>query len=126
MSSKLTPGMNHNIEAESFCPNHVGESLRDSYFCDSSRVSVSERLSYVKKSQPRTGLGEEFLARLEQVFDRISHSPEIHAVTYRHVRQTLLRQFPYVVCYVFDNDRVEVIAVFHGHRDPTSWQLRVS
>jgi plasmid stabilization system protein ParE len=71
------------------------------------------------------GLGQNFLTCLEQVIVRISRSPEIHAITYRHVRQTLLRKFPYVVCYVFENDRVEVIAVFHGRRDPMNWQIRV-
>jgi plasmid stabilization system protein ParE len=72
----------------------------------------------------REGLGKDFLARVEHVFDRISASPEIHAMVYRKVRQTLVRKFPYVVCYVFDRDEVEVIAVFHAHRDPTVWQLR--
>ncbi len=73
----------------------------------------------------RIGLGEDLITCVEKVFDRITHFPEIHAITYRNVRQTLVRKFPYVVCYVFENDRVEVIAVFHAHRDPTSWQARV-
>ncbi|MCO6454381.1 MAG: hypothetical protein J5I93_03615 [Pirellulaceae bacterium] len=42
-----------------------------------------------------------------------------------NVRQTLVKRFPYVVCYVFEEDRVDVIAVFHGHRDPTVWTSRV-
>jgi toxin ParE1/3/4 len=72
----------------------------------------------------REGLGKDFLNHVEKIFDRISFSPEIHAITYRNVRQTLVRKFPYVVCYIFEQDRIDVIAVFHGHRDPTSWQLR--
>lgn len=64
-------------------------------------AEADSKQAYLWYESQRTGLGMEFLARLEQAFERISHSPEIHTVTYRHVRQTLLRKFPYVVCYVF-------------------------
>ena len=73
----------------------------------------------------RPGLGREFLERVEQVFQRICETPELHAVTYRGVRQTLVRRFPYVVCYIFEADCVDVVAVFHGRRDPNAWQSRV-
>ena len=36
----------------------------------------------------------------------------------------LCGDFPYVVCYVLEGDRVEVVAVFHGHRNPTAWKMR--
>jgi plasmid stabilization system protein ParE len=72
----------------------------------------------------RVGLGADFLDRVEKVLDRITFSPEIHAVAYRNVRQTLVRKFPYVVCYILEQDRVDVIAVFHVRRDPSSWQSR--
>ncbi|HUE72597.1 MAG TPA: hypothetical protein VMP01_17055 [Pirellulaceae bacterium] len=48
--------------------------------------------------------------------------PELHAVVYKNVRQTLVRRFPYVVCYLFEDDKVFVVAVFHGHGDPDSWK----
>lgn len=70
-------------------------------------------------------LGKAFLERLESVFQRIRTSPEIHAKVYRDVRLTLLRRFPYVVCYLFENETVYVLAVFHGRRDPSVWQERI-
>ena len=72
------------------------------------------------------GLGSEFLECVEDVYARIRRSPELHALVYKQVRQTLVRRFPYVVCYVFEDNVVDVIAVFHGHRDPTVWKERVS
>ncbi len=75
--------------------------------------------------EQRSGLGLEFLDCVEEVWKRISSTPELHAATYRGVRQALVRRFPYVVCYLFESNEVEVIAVFHGHRDPKSWQSRV-
>ena len=72
----------------------------------------------------RSGLGAEFIQRVEAVFERICETPELHAVVYKTVRQTLVKRFPYVVCYVFESACVDVVAVFHGHRDPTAWKLR--
>jgi len=74
--------------------------------------------------QQRPGLGGEFFECVEEVFSRIRRTPEIHAVTYKTVRQALVRRFPYVVCYVFEAERVYVIAVFHAHRDSSGWQSR--
>jgi plasmid stabilization system protein ParE len=73
----------------------------------------------------RFGLGTEFMQCVEAVFDRIRETPQLYPVVYHSVRQALVRRFPYVVCYVDDGDDVDVIAVFHGHRDPTAWQVRV-
>jgi len=71
------------------------------------------------------GLGRELIECVEAVFQRIRQTPELHGTVYRNVRQTLVKRFPYVVCYVLEEDRVDVLAVFHGHRDPTVWRSRV-
>ncbi len=73
----------------------------------------------------RPGLGQEFLEEVEDVFDRIREMPELHAITHQTARLTLVKRFPYVVCYIFDGERVYVIAVFHGYRDPDAWKDRV-
>ena len=73
----------------------------------------------------RRGLGKRFVARLQDVLERIEVNPEIHAITYRNVRQTLVRKFPYVVCYTIEGETVSVLAVFHTSRDPDNWKLRV-
>jgi plasmid stabilization system protein ParE len=76
-------------------------------------------------NEQRPGLGRELLACVETAFDRIRRSPELHAVVYRGVRLTLVRRFPYVVCYLFNGETVTVVAVFHGHRDPKVWRERI-
>lgn len=70
------------------------------------------------------GLGDQFGVRLQAVFERIQQNPQLHAVTYSNVRQTMLRKFPYVVCYISLADAVEVIAAYHTSRDPESWKSR--
>ncbi len=72
-----------------------------------------------------SGLGREFIECVDDVFQRLCTTPEVHAVMYKSIRQALVRRFPYVVCYVFQDDCVSVIAVFHGHRDPKAWESRI-
>ena len=76
--------------------------------------------------QQRTGLGREFLDCVDEVFAKLQANPWLFAETYKSVRQTLVRRFPFVVCYMIENGRVYVIAVFHGRRDPNSWKSRTS
>ena len=80
--------------------------------------------AYIWYEDRRPGLGRAFLERVEELFDRLRQTPEMHAATYRNVRQTLVKRFPYVVCYTVEAAHVYVIAVFHGHRDPEAWKSR--
>ena len=50
--------------------------------------------------------------------------PELYAVTFRGVRPAKLRRFPYVMYYRMLADRIEVLAVLHGSRNPRVWQSR--
>jgi plasmid stabilization system protein ParE len=72
----------------------------------------------------RAGLGVEFVAEVQKVFDRIAANPLLHGVAFADVRKGVVRRFPYNVFYRPHPDRVEVLAVFHGSRDPSIWQGR--
>jgi len=76
--------------------------------------------------EQRSGLGREFLECVEQVFDRIREMPGAGSPVNGNARLTLVRRFPYVVCYLVEEDTVHVAAVFHGHREPKTWQHRLS
>lgn len=73
----------------------------------------------------RAELGNEFVACVDEVFLRIQRTPRAFAEGYKSVRQTLVRRFPFVVCYTFDGEAINVLAVFHGHRDPNEWKRRL-
>lgn len=75
--------------------------------------------------QQQVGLGDEFLAALDEAFRRLQEAPEMHQVVHRDVRRAMPRRFPYGIFYRVHADRVEVIAVHHGRRDPRSWRSRV-
>ncbi len=83
---------------------------------------IDDAYRWYEQQQP--GLGDDFLVAVDEVLNRISQMPEIHQVIWRDVRRGLLRRFPYGVFYRVHPDRVEVIAVQHGRRDPSRWQSR--
>jgi plasmid stabilization system protein ParE len=82
--------------------------------------------AYRWHEEQRASLGQEFLDAIEEVFDSLLHSPRRHGIVYQeNVRRALPRRFPYAVLYRVLSDRVEILAVYHSHRDPIGWQARV-
>lgn len=66
----------------------------------------------------RPGLGDEFIHDLDDTLHRIAAHPEMYsAVTQTH-RRAVLHGFPYFVSYRVLHDVIQVIGVFHSHRDP--------
>ena len=72
----------------------------------------------------RVGLGAAFLLCVEEVLERISHTPEMYRVVHHDVRRALTRQFPYAVYYRIAGNDVVVLGILHMRRDPREWQSR--
>ena len=86
------------------------------------RDEISEAYDWYEE-QGR-GLGEDFLAAVQVVLDRIEKDPEIHAPIYQAVRHIRVKRFPYAVYYRIEPGRIVVIAVHHSKRNPKNWQSR--
>ncbi|WP_325034676.1 type II toxin-antitoxin system RelE/ParE family toxin [Nostoc sp. 'Lobaria pulmonaria (5183) cyanobiont'] len=54
--------------------------------------------------------------------NRISQMPESYVIVYGDIRRAIVQRFPYAVYYRIVSSRVIVTAIFHGRRDPKSWQ----
>lgn len=89
---------------------------------DEAQAEFDEAFDYYENQRP--GLGADFVARVQQVFDRISANPLLHGVVFSDIRKAVVTRFPYCVFYRPGAARVEVIAVFHSKRDPSIWQGR--
>ena len=74
--------------------------------------------------EQRPGLGQEFLARVLNVFDTLAASPFMYPVHYRQTRRAVLQRYPFGVYYQIDEFGVVVVAVIHASRDPACWQER--
>jgi toxin ParE1/3/4 len=86
------------------------------------RAEFDEAFDWYEQRRP--GLGVDFVAQIQEVFDRISTTPELYAQIFRDVRRGVVRRFPYSVFYKIESRQVVVLAVFHSNRDPKIWQAR--
>jgi len=66
------------------------------------------------------GLGSRFLLRVRQTFQLIETMPEAFGVVHGEARAVRVKKFQHVVYYLVFPDRVEVFAVLHGGRDPST------
>lgn len=80
--------------------------------------------AYEWYEQQRMGLGNEFLAAVRLQLDLIQDNPELCAVLSRNVRASTVHQFPYVIYYRIEAERIYVLAVQHSSRHPRVWQSR--
>ena len=66
----------------------------------------------------RVGLGEDFLASVEQGLEQLRFAPTAYTQIHGDIRRVLLKRFPYAVFYVIEPRRIVVLAVLHASRDP--------
>jgi len=90
---------------------------------DEARTDLASATGWYRSQRP--GLELEFLARVEARLSVVVSNPEMFPVVYRDVRRTFVERFPYRIYYRVRHDLVEVVAVYHGRRDPSTWQPRV-
>ena len=74
--------------------------------------------------EQRLGLGDEFRACVDAALEAAARDPRAYPRVEGELRRVLVRRYPYAVMYLVEADRVEVIAVFHGARDPREWRRR--
>jgi len=66
----------------------------------------------------RQGLGEEFVADLDDITVRIGENAAQFPIVSGPVRRALLKRFPYGVFFIEDGDVAVILAVLHLHRGP--------
>jgi hypothetical protein len=55
----------------------------------------------------------------------MSANPRQFPIVYKTIRRALLRRFPYAAHdFIEADEKLTVIACFHGSRDPVHWQER--
>ena len=68
------------------------------------------------------GLGTEFMRCVDACVQTIRRYPEIFPATHKHVRQGVLRRFPYSILYFLSGSDIIVVSIFHSSRDPKTWK----
>jgi plasmid stabilization system protein ParE len=80
------------------------------------------RLEYFEALQwyeaQRSGLGHEWVEKVDQAIASACETPERFAVVERDVRSIRVRKFPYRVYYRVRAQKLIVLAIYHAGRDP--------
>lgn len=66
----------------------------------------------------QTGLGQRYLAALDETFSTILDHPDLYSETIPGIRRSVTRTFPYLVFYTCLTSSVHILAVIHAAQDP--------
>lgn len=80
------------------------------------KEEISESIEWYETQ--RTGLGSEFAAEIETFLARIARAPEQFGRIRGPIRRAVLRRFPFTIQFLDEPNRIVVLAVFHGKRNP--------
>jgi plasmid stabilization system protein ParE len=69
-------------------------------------------------------LAERFAHAVDKGTATIAQDPLRFPVIHKGKRRAFVRRFPYSLIYLVEDDRIVVIACFHGKRNPRHWQRR--
>lgn len=86
-------------------------------------LDVTEAYNWYEERRP--GLGEEYLSCVDACIQRICRNPETFVKVHQDYRRAMVRRFPYVIFYEFDEGTVTVYCVFHTSRNPDKWRERL-
>ena len=74
----------------------------------------------------RPGLALNFIVEIDRcVILASKHSLQFKLV-HEDIRRIVANRFPYSVYFRAEENRIVVLAVFHGSRDPTIWLARIN
>jgi plasmid stabilization system protein ParE len=82
-------------------------------------------VSFQYYQEKQSGLGERFLAHIEEVIHLISQNPEICPTSFKTVRQATVNRFPFVVLYEIEEKHIVVYSVFHTSQHPIKKVKRI-
>jgi plasmid stabilization system protein ParE len=79
------------------------------------RELIAEARKYERKAE---GLGELFIAEVEEASEQIADFPESGVAVQYPVRRLLLKRFPFSILYTVGVDVVRILALMHQSRGP--------
>ena len=77
---------------------------------------------YARRSQTRAA---GFRRDVERAFELIAERPDFWPPSEPGYRHYILNRFPYAVIYTIHTNRVFVVAIAHGSRQPGYWLDRI-
>lgn len=88
------------------------------------KADIISATDYYKKISPQ--LARQFLFRIREAKVYISRSPLGFQIKYNYVRTLLLKQFPYHIHYLIDDNQKQIVilAIIHAYKNPADYTNR--
>ena len=71
-------------------------------------------------------MGYDFLLQVDAGIKFIERNPEIFSAEYKGTRRHLIKRFPYKIIYLIEKEKVTVLAIIHGKRNPNLIKERIN
>lgn len=79
-------------------------------------LDIKQAYNYYEES--KLGLGERFLNTLEIYFERVKQYPKHYQIKQKPFREAFVKDFPYVIIYEIEKNKIIVYAVFCTYKNP--------
>ncbi len=88
------------------------------------KADITNAVDYYRNINPE--LAKQFLFRIREAKTYIALYPQGFQVKYKEVRTLLLKQFPYHIHYLIDDERKQIVilAIIHAYKNPKDYSAR--
>ncbi len=71
------------------------------------------------------GLGDQFLNEFNNIIKIIIEHPQIWSKVDKRTRKALLKRFPFLILYIFEDNMLYITCIAHQHRNPDYYIDRI-
>jgi plasmid stabilization system protein ParE len=93
------------------------------YFTNEALFDIEAAMLWYEEQ--RIGLSYDFELCLEAGIEEVLRNPEAFQKRYKQVKIKFISRFPYGIHYIFIENEITVIGVFHTSRSPKNWSKRL-
>ncbi len=77
------------------------------------------QVAYNHYEDRKLGLGKRFLDTLEIYIERVHKYPEHYQVKRKPYREAFIKDFPYLIIYKIEENKIIIYAIFNTWRNPS-------
>ncbi len=71
------------------------------------------------------GLEFEFIRCIDDAIEKVKRDPELYPIVHKTFRKIVVKRFPFIILYEFDEVEIRILGVFHSRRNPKRYQRRI-
>lgn len=92
------------------------------YFTSDALNDIEEAVIWYEEQRP--GLSYDFELCMEAGINEILRTPTAFQIRHKNVQVHYIKRFPFGIHYLYQEDSIVVMGVFHTSRSPKNWKTR--